>query len=89
MQALKLEYLQEVAKVKAEEEKHLEFFDNDDNLGCSYCCPGCGFQISEEAVWYSDFKEFNPLPSCTKCGTYPSLVTVKVITTCWDGILKI
>lgn len=50
------------------EDKYWELKGNDDDMSCSYCCPACGFQTPEEAFWSSDFKEFNPLPSCPKCG---------------------
>lgn len=69
IQALELEYLQEVAKVKAEEEKYWELHGNDDDIGCSYWCPVCGFQTPEESFWNIGLNEFNPLTSCPHCKT--------------------
>ena len=64
------EYQGEMKKIEAEtEEKYWELKGNDDDLGCTYWCPVCGFQTPEESFWSEDFKEFNPLPSCPKCNT--------------------
>ena len=62
------EYQDEMKKLEAEE-KYWELKGNDDDLGCTYWCPVCGFQTPEESFWSEDFKEFNPLPSCPKCNT--------------------
>lgn len=64
------EYQGEMKKIEAAaEEKYWELKGNDDDLGCTYWCPVCGFQTPEESFWSEDFKEFNPLPSCPKCNT--------------------
>ena len=55
-------------KMKTIEDEHWEFFGNDDDLGCSYCCPKCGFQTPEESFWSSDFQTFKPLTECPQCG---------------------
>lgn len=60
------EYQGEMKKL---EDKYWELRGNDDDLGCTYWCPVCGFQTPEESFWSEDFKEFNPLPSCPKCNT--------------------
>ena len=65
---LMAEYQGEVKKLEAED-KYWELKGNDDDMGCSYWCPVCGFQTPEETFWSSDFKEFNPLTSCPKCNT--------------------
>ena len=65
---LMAEYQGEMKKLEVED-KYWELKGNDDDMGCSYWCPECGFQTPEEAFWSSDFKEFNPLLSCPKCGT--------------------
>ena len=66
---LMAEYQEEVKKLEAGEEKYWEFFGNDDDLGCSYCCPVCGFQTPEESFWSDDFSLFLPLLSCPQCNT--------------------
>ena len=63
---LMAEYQGEMKKL---EDKYWELRGNDDDLGCTYWCPVCGFQTPEESFWSEDFKEFNPLPSCPKCNT--------------------
>lgn len=63
------EYQEEVKKLEAGKEKYWEFFGNDDDLGCSYCCPVCGFQTPEESFWSDDFSLFLPLLSCPQCKT--------------------
>lgn len=63
---LMAEYQGEVKKLEAED-KYWELKGNDDDMGCSYRCPVCGFQTPEESFWSEDFKEFNPLTSCPKC----------------------
>lgn len=63
---LMAEYQGEVKKLEVED-KYWELKGNDDDMGCSYWCPVCGFQTPEEAFWSSDFNEFNPLTSCPKC----------------------
>ena len=60
------EYQGEMKKL---EDKYWELRGNDDDLGCTYWCPVCGFQTPEESFWSKDFKEFNPLFSCPKCNT--------------------
>lgn len=67
---LMAEYQGEMKKIEAAaEEKYWELKGNDDDLGCTYWCPVCGFQTPEESFWSEDFKEFNPLLSCPKCNT--------------------
>ena len=64
------EYQDEMKKIEAAaEEKYWELKGNDDDMGCSYWCPVCGFQTPEESFWSEDFKDFNPLTSCPKCNT--------------------
>ena len=65
---LMAEYQGEMKKLEAED-KYWELHGDDDDMGCSYWCPECGFNTPEEAFWSEDFKEFNPLLSCPKCGT--------------------
>jgi hypothetical protein len=60
------EYQGEMKKL---EDKYWELRGNDDDLGCTYWCPVCGFQTPEESFWSEDFKEFTPLLSCPKCNT--------------------
>ena len=60
------EYQSEMKKL---EDKYWELRGNDDDLGCTYWCPVCGFQTPEESFWSEDFKEFTPLLSCPKCNT--------------------
>jgi NAD-dependent SIR2 family protein deacetylase len=64
---LMTEYQGEMKKLE-EEDAYWELHGDDDDMGCSYWCPKCGFNTPEEAFWSSDFKDFNPLPSCPKCG---------------------
>ena len=64
---LMAEYQGEMKKLEAED-KYWELHGNDDDMGCSYWCPECGFNTPEEAYWSEDFKDFNPLPSCPHCG---------------------
>lgn len=49
-------------------EQRWEFFGNDDDLGCSYCCPECRHQVPEEDFWSSDMQTFKPFTECPKCG---------------------
>lgn len=63
---LMAEYQGEMKKL---EDKYWELKGNDDDLGCTYWCPVCGFQTPEESFWSEDFKEFTPLLSCPKCNT--------------------
>ena len=65
---LMAEYQGEVKKLEAED-KYWELHGNDDDMGCSYWCPVCGFQTPEETFWNIGLNEFNPLTSCPKCGT--------------------
>ena len=63
---LMAEYRGEIEKL---EDKYWELHGNDDDLGCTYWCPVCGFQTPEDSFWSEGFKEFNPLPYCPKCNT--------------------
>lgn len=67
---LMAEYQGEMKKIEAAaEEKYWELHGNDDDIGCSYWCPVCGFQTPEESFWNIGLSEFNPLTSCPKCNT--------------------
>lgn len=51
-----------------DKELYWELHGNDDDCGCSYFCPKCGYNVEEETFWSPDFKEFKPLTECPKCG---------------------